>query len=95
MLSSSTPASQRTKNNNKGKLNRDNTPLYLVTDCKSLYDVVISESPTLSEKRTLIDILSIQNWISPSRMHWVPTYWMIADALTKKDKKLREHFPIG
>ena len=68
MLSSSTPTSQRNKKG-KGKLNRDIIPLYLVTDCKSLYDVVISEAPTLSEKRTLIDILSIQNWISPSRIH--------------------------
>ena len=31
-------------------------PLYLVTDCKSLYDCVISEAPSLSEKRTMIDL---------------------------------------
>ena len=63
-----------------------------VTDCKSLYDAVISENPSLEEKRTLISVRSIQDFISPQQMHWVPTDLMFADVLTKHSTILRETF---
>jgi len=64
-------------------------PLYLVTDCKSLYDCIVTVSPNLSEKRTLIDIMSIKQGVTPSMMRWVPTWAMLADGFTKRDRKLR------
>jgi len=67
-------------------------PLYLVTDCKSLYDCIVAVSPNLSEKRTLIDIMSIKQGVTPSMMRWVPTWAMLADGLTKRDRKLRLAF---
>ena len=63
-----------------------------VTDCKSLYDAVISDNPSLEEKRTLISVRSIQDFISPERVHWVPTDLMHADCLTKVSAQLRETF---
>ena len=64
-------------------------PVYLVTDCKSLYDCVISEAPNLMEKRTLIDILSIKQTVTPQSMSWVRTCAMLAYGLAKRDKNLR------
>ena len=63
-----------------------------VTDCKSLFDAVISENPSLEEKRTLISIRSIQDYISPSQVHWVPSGLMFADVLTKHSTLLRDEF---
>lgn len=34
------------------------------TDCKSLYDAVVSSNPSTMEKRTMISIRSIQDYIS-------------------------------
>lgn len=63
-----------------------------VTDCKSLFDAVISENPSLEEKRTLISIRSIQDYISPRQVHWVPSGLMFADVLTKHSTLLRDEF---
>ena len=58
------------------------------TDCRSLYDAVISPSPALTEKRTIISVRSIQDFLSEQQVHWVPTTAMWADALTKVDAEL-------
>ena len=58
------------------------------TDCKSLYDVVIQENPSTTEKRTMIAIRSVQDFLSEDDCRWVPTTLMRADVLTKKDKAL-------
>ena len=58
------------------------------TDCKSLYDAVISENPSTTEKRTMIAIRSIQDFICEDDCRWVPTTVMWADCLTKEDKEL-------
>ena len=50
---------------------------------------MIAEAPNLSEKMTLIDILSIKQSVTPQAVRWVPTWAMLADGLTKRDKKLR------
>ena len=61
-------------------------PVYSVTDCKSLlYDLVIQHNPSCDEKRTLIDIKSIQHSLKCGAMRWVPTWAQMADALTKLD----------
>eukprot|EP00438_Fugacium_kawagutii_P011147 Skav200228 [mRNA] locus=scaffold2352:155227:163374:+ [translate_table: standard] len=60
-----------------------------VTDAKSLYDCLISENPTLSEKRATMNVRSVQQNLLPSQIHWVPTNLMIADGLTKYDTKLQ------
>ena len=62
------------------------------TDCKSLYDAVISENPCTTEKRTMISIRSIQDYIHEDDCRWVPTQFMWADVLTKEDKASRQEF---
>ena len=44
--------------------------------------------PTLDEKRTLIDVLSIKESVAIDGLKWVPTTWMRADPLTKLDPQL-------
>ncbi|CAE7253541.1 GIP [Symbiodinium sp. CCMP2592] len=63
-----------------------------ITDCKSLCDSVIADNPATSEKRTTISIRSIQDYISPEQVHWVPTTLMHADVLTKHSVALRDSF---
>ena len=59
----------------------------LVTDCKSLYDHLMSPSaPTaIEDRRTSIDVVIIRESIRSlsAFMRWVPTDRMLADALTK------------
>ena len=63
-----------------------------VTDAKSLYDCVVAENPNVSDKRSLVNIRSIQQTVSPKEMHWVPTRLMWADGLTKLDSSLLLRF---
>ena len=61
-----------------------------VTDAKSLYDTIVSPNPSLSDKRSLVNIRAIQETVSPQQVHWVPTYLMFADGLTKISATLRQ-----
>ena len=63
-----------------------------VTDCQSLYDAVISPTPVLTEKRTIIQIRSIQEFVNPEDLRWTPTGVMWADGLTKVDASLLAEF---
>ena len=63
-----------------------------VTDAKSLYDCVISDSPNLSDKRSLVSIRGIQEVVPGSNFHWVPTHLLVADGLTKASKDLQQSF---
>ena len=59
-----------------------------VTDCKSLFDCIHTITPSLTEKRTLIDIYSIRQSLSTETdgsfgFRWVPTFLQFADGLTK------------
>ena len=63
-----------------------------VTDCQSLYDAVISPNPVLTEKRTIIQVRSIQEFVNPEDLRWTPTGVMWADALTKVDVSLLASF---
>ena len=62
-------------------------PAILATDCKSLFDHLISpSSPTaVDDRRTSIDIVIIRESIKllAARVRWLPTNRMIADGLTK------------
>ncbi|CAE7284877.1 GIP, partial [Symbiodinium necroappetens] len=58
-------------------------------DAKSLYDVVVSDSPNLSDKRSLVNIRAIQEVVAAERFHWVPTTLMWADSLTKQSLELQ------
>ena len=62
-------------------------PSILATDCKSLYDHLVSpSSPTaVDDRRTSIDIVIIRESIKvmTAQVRWVPTKWMLADGLTK------------
>ena len=62
-------------------------PVMMITDCKSLYDVVHSPSaPSISDRRTAIDAVIIKEGIHRmnATLRWIPTDRMIADGLTKE-----------
>ena len=54
-----------------------------VTDAKSLYDVLESETPNLADKRSLVNVRAVQEVVKGENVHWVPTHLMRADGLTK------------
>ena len=62
-------------------------PPVVATDCKSLYDHIVSpSSPTaVGDRRTSVDIIIIResNKITNAQVRWLPTEWMVADGLTK------------
>eukprot|EP00435_Cladocopium_sp_Y103_P010611 s801_g2.t1 len=62
-------------------------PAILATDCKSLYDHLVSpSSPTaVDDRRTSIDIVILRESIKlmSAQIRWLPTNRMIADGLTK------------
>ena len=62
----------------------------LATDCKSLYDSVSSPNPTVEDKRSLVNIRSIQEVVSRNTIHWIPTALQMADSLTKVSSDLRD-----
>ena len=43
------------------------------TDCRSLFDAVISANPSTEEKRVLIPVRAIQEALDPKWFRWVPT----------------------
>lgn len=59
----------------------------LCTDCKSLFDHLLSpSSPTsIDDRRTSIDVVIIRESVKlmQAYVRWVPTNRMLADALTK------------
>ena len=61
-----------------------------VTDAKSLYDVLESETPNLTDKRSLVNIRAVQEVVKGENVHWVPTHLMKADGLTKMSLQLME-----
>lgn len=61
-------------------------PTYIVTDCRSLYDLLTKMSAPgagITEKRVAIDIFAIREILPKERVRWVPTYRMLADGMTK------------
>ena len=65
-------------------------PCYVLTHCRSLYDAMSKAVPTLSEKRTLIDVLSIRETIGgidtgSGALRWIPTTAQMAVALKNPD----------
>ena len=61
----------------------------LCTDARSLYDSLISENPGLSDKRSMIQVRSVQQTFLPRSIRWVPTNLQHSDGLTKVDDELR------
>ena len=62
-------------------------PCLVVTDCKSLFDHVTSQSaPTLDDRRTALDIVILRESLVKTGgvLRWIPTDRMLADALTKE-----------
>ena len=60
-----------------------------VTDARSLYDCIIAPNPSLSDKRSLVNVRAIQEEVRPDQTWWVPTTLMFADGLTKLNVNLR------
>ena len=65
---------------------------FQVTDSRSLFDGIAAENPKVSEKRTLVSIRSIQEYINFDTCFWVPTHLQWADGLTKVTSPLRKTF---
>ena len=65
----------------KRQLPKMNT--YILTDCKSLWDAVQKVAPQLHERRTLLDVISLKESISPGGLLWIPTHEQWSDSLTK------------
>ena len=61
------------------------SPAIIVTDCKSLYDLVTRTAvPSCEEFRTTLEVLLIrQRCTEHVIFRWVPTAIMLADSLTK------------
>ena len=59
------------------------------TDAKSLYDAIVATNPSLSEKRSLVNIRAIQECLTPQQTRWIPTQIQWADGLTKLSPTLR------
>ena len=55
----------------------------LATDCCSLLDAVQKVQPKVSEKRTLIDILSLKEPIAEAGLKRVPSWLQRSDCMTK------------
>ena len=58
------------------------------TDAKSLYDNLVSESPNLADKHSLVSVRAAQEVLAPNQLHWAPTQLMRADGLTKMSAAL-------
>lgn len=67
------------------KVWKNSHPSIAVTDCKSLYDVIVKNAtPQCQEHRTLIEALVIKDHVqNGTRMHWVHSAAQLADTLTK------------
>ena len=62
------------------------------TDCRSLYDVLVSENPRTEDKRTIVTIRSAQQFLSRNNVFWIPTALQFADGLTKVSFSLMQTF---
>ena len=60
-------------------------PALIITDCKSLYDLVTRAAlPSCEEHRTTLEVLLIrQRCQEHCKFRWIPTTLMLADSLTK------------
>ena len=58
---------------------------HLVTDAKSLYDYIHGSSLLATERPTSLDILAVRQLVQENllSLHWVPTWRLYADVLTK------------
>ena len=61
-----------------------------VTDARSLWDAVHRLSTNFQEKRVEIDVAALRQQCR--NLRWVPTEQQHADALTKRDRALRDRF---
>ena len=60
-------------------------PAALITDCKSLHDSLRKTDSATSEKRVALDLEDVRCGIEAgTRVFWLPTAMMPADALTKR-----------
>ena len=63
-------------------------PIFVATDCRNLFDAFQKVQPKVSEKRTLIDLLSLKESIAKDGLRWIPTYLQLSDCMTKLDARL-------
>ncbi|CAE7318518.1 RE2 [Symbiodinium microadriaticum] len=81
----------------------DLVPMFLVTDCKSIYDTVHKDGQHVSDKSGVIQAVLLRQLLTTrdapgkSKLLWVPTRHQLADGLTKgaRGKELREILEQG
>ena len=76
---------QRATDRTKDQKDVVDLPTYVVTDCRSLFDLLTKMSApgsSVTEKRVAIDIFAIRGILPKERVRWVPTFKMLADGLT-------------
>ena len=77
---------QRATDRTKKEKDAVDLPTYIVTDCRSLFDLLTKMSApgsNVTEKHVAIDIFAIREILPKERVRWVPTFKMLADGLTK------------
>ena len=77
---------QRATDRTQGQKDVVDLPTYVVTDCRSLFDLLTKMSApgaSVTEKRVAIDIFAIREILPKERVRWVPTFKKLADGLTK------------
>ena len=62
--------------------------IWPVTDARSFYNAIHRLATSFSEKRVEIDVAALRQTCRSLR--WVPTEAMLADALTKRNRQLRD-----
>lgn len=65
-------------------------PIWPVTDARSLFDAFHRLATSFAEKRVEIDISALRQ--TCRNLKWVPAEAMLADALTKQKRPLRDQF---
>jgi hypothetical protein len=71
-------------------------PLYMVTDCKSVYDTIKKDGQSVGDKGTAISVAVLRQLCTAerqppgekARILWVPTRHQVADSLTKSGRHL-------
>ena len=62
--------------------------IWPVTDARSLYDAIHRLATSFAEKRVEMDVAALRQ--TCRNLRWVPTEAMLADALTKRNRQLRD-----
>jgi len=81
LLSSTTAAASASRRDWREEIKE--VPQISWTDCRSLCEMLGKDTPTSSEKRVVLDIYDVKQYLAEDDFEWLPTTLMVADPLTK------------